>query len=236
MTEEVFRIDSQARTCEAVVSAVEEGGIVLDRTVFYPLGGGQPGDQGVLRLEDGREILIIDTRKDRETGVHHHIAAEGAPSVAPGDKVVAEIDWDRRYRLMRMHTCLHLVHSIVAADVNGCSVGTDKSRLDFNLPDQPVDKEKVQEALDQLIADDRAVTFQWITAEELEARPELLKNMSVAPPLDQGRVRLVAIEGIDLQPCGGTHVAKTGEIGPMRIGKIENKGKHNRRINIHLEA
>jgi misacylated tRNA(Ala) deacylase len=232
MTEELFRIDSQTRTCEAVVRAVDAAGVQLDRTVFYVAGGGQPGDCGVLRTADGREVAITDTRKDRETGDIVHVVAEGAPALAPGDAVTAEIDWERRHRLMRMHTCMHLLSSLISEGVTGGSVGVDKSRVDFNLPNQTPDKEHLTAELNRLVEENHAVGFRWITDAEMEARPELVRTMSVKPPVGAGQVRLVEIPGVDLQPCGGTHVASTAEIGRVRVAKIENKGKHNRRVHL----
>jgi misacylated tRNA(Ala) deacylase len=235
MTEEVFREDAYVRTCEARVTAVDERGIQLDRTVFYATGGGQPGDVGVLRLDDGRIVAITDTRRDRATGEHLHVPAEGALQLEPGVAVTAEIDWLRRHRLMRMHTAMHLLCALIPQGVTGGAVGEDKSRLDFDLPDTVLDKDQLTAALARLVAEDHLVAIRWISEAELAAQPELVRTMSVKPPTGSGRVRLVAIEGVDLQPCGGTHVARTGEVGRVSIGKIENKGKHNRRITILLE-
>jgi misacylated tRNA(Ala) deacylase len=234
MTEELFREDSYLRSCEATVTAVDEAGIRLDRTVFYPTGGGQPGDTGTLATADGREVRIVDTRKDRETGEHLHIPAEGGPALAAGDTVAASVDWERRHRLMRMHSALHLLCAAVEGGVTGGQVGEDKSRLDFDLPDVDLDKQAIEDALNRFVDEDRPMAARWISDDELAASPELVRTMSVAPPGGQGRVRLMEIAGVDLQPCGGTHVARTGEIGKLRVGKIENKGRHNRRINIHL--
>ncbi len=235
MTEELFREDSYAKTCEATVTAVDERGIVLDRTVFYATGGGQPGDVGIIRFGDGGEVAIIDTRTDRATGDHLHVPGEGAHLPQVGDAVVAEIDWNRRFRFMRMHTTMHLLCSLVPEGVTGGSVGEAKSRLDFDLPDRTLDKEALSEGLNRLVAEDHAIGFRWITDDEMAAQPELVRTMSVKPPSGVGRVRLVSIGDVDLQPCGGTHVARTVEIGRVRIGKIENKGKHNRRVNILLD-
>jgi misacylated tRNA(Ala) deacylase len=233
MTEEIFREDGYARSCEATVVSAGPDGIVLDRTVFYPEGGGQPGDTGTLRLADGRELAIVDTQKG-DAGVRH-LPAEDAALPAPGDSVTATIDWERRYRFMRMHTCLHLLLACVDAHVTGGQVGEGKGRVDFNLPDTNIDKAALEARLNQLVAEDHPVGPEWITDEEMAARPELVRTMSVKPPTGAGRVRLVRIgDGVDLQPCGGTHVASTGEIGPITIGKIENKGRQNRRINLRF--
>ena len=235
MTEEVFRTDSYATQCEAVVTAVDENGIQLDRTVFYPMGGGQPGDTGVLRNAAGAEVRITDTRKGDVPGQILHIPASETPALKSGDKVTAVIDWDRRYRLMRMHTCLHLLCTVVAGGVTGGSVRDGSGRLDFDLPEPTLDKEHITSELNRLISENRSVRFRWITDEEMASKPELVRTMSVKPPSGQGRVRLVEIEGLDLQPCGGTHLASIGEIGKVRVGKIEKKGKHNRRVNVVLE-
>lgn len=234
MTEEIFRNDAYARSCEAVVVTADDRGVVLDRTVFYPEGGGQPGDVGVLRTADGTEVPIADTRKDRDSGAHLHVPAEGAPALEAGQAVTAEIDWERRHRLMRMHTCLHLLCAVIDGGVTGGSVGAEKSRLDFDLPDQSLDKDAIEAALNDLIAADHALAPRWISDDELAASPDLVRTMSVKPPSGQGRVRLIDIAGVDLQPCGGTHVRATGEIGPVRVGKIEKKGRHNRRVNVHF--
>jgi misacylated tRNA(Ala) deacylase len=230
MTEEVFRSDAYATCCEAQVVAVHDQGIELDRTVFYPMGGGQPGDVGMLRRADGTEVLIADTRKGEQPGQILHVPAEGAPTLSVGDKVVAEIDWQRRYRLMRMHTCLHVLCAVVPGGVTGGSVGDGRGRLDFDLPDPTLDKDQVTAELNRLIEENHPVRFRWITDEEMAASPDLVRTMSVKPPSGQGRVRLVEIENVDLQPCGGTHLASTGEIGRVRVAKIEKKGKHNRRV------
>ena len=235
MTEEVFRTDSYASQCEAVVTAVDENGIQLDRTVFYPMGGGQPGDTGVLRNAAGAEVRITDTRKGDVPGQILHSPESQMPALKSGDKVTAVIDWDRRYRLMRMHTCLHLLCTVVAGGVTGGSVRDGSGRLDFDLPEPTLDKEHITSELNRLISENRSVRSRWITDEEMASKPELVRTMSVKPPSGRGRVRLVEIEGLDLQPCGGTHLASIGEIGKVRVGKIEKKGKHNRRVNVVLE-
>lgn len=230
MTELVFRAEPYAKSCEAKVVSADERGIRLDRTVFYAEGGGQMGDTGVLRLADGRSIQVANTVKgDSHDDVLHVLAAGSEPPVV-GATVNAEIDWDRRHRLMRMHTCLHLLSSIIKGDVTGGQVSDGKGRLDFNLPDTALDKAYITAELNRLVREDHRVQPRWITDEELMAKPELVRTMSVKPPMGSGRVRLLEIEGVDLQPCGGTHVARTGEIGAMQIVKIENKGRQNRRI------
>lgn len=232
MTEEIFRNDSYARECAATVVAADAAGIVLDRTVFYAAGGGQPGDVGALGLADGTAIEIVDTVKDRDSGAHLHVPAAGARLPAAGESVTAIIDWDRRHRLMRMHSCLHLLCAVVDGGVTGGAVGVDKGRLDFDLPETTLDKEAIELALNRLIEADQPIAPRWIGDDELAANPDLVRTMSVRPPAGQGQVRLIEIKGVDLQPCGGTHVAATGEIGPVRVGKIEKKGRHNRRVNV----
>ncbi len=231
MTEEVFREDAYAKSCEATVLGADEAGVRLDRTVFYPMGGGQAGDMGTLRW-DGGEIAIADTRKGDEAGEILHIPVPGAAPPAPGTKVTAEIDWTRRHRLMRMHTCLHLLCAVIEGDVTGGSISDGKGRLDFNLPNTQLDKAAITAELNRLIAEDHPVVPRWITDQELESNPGLVRTMSVKPPMGSGRVRLLEIAGVDLQPCGGTHVRRTGEIGPVAVGKIENKGRQNRRVNL----
>jgi misacylated tRNA(Ala) deacylase len=235
-TGELFREDAYLKSCEAVVTAVDERGIRLDRTVFYPTGGGQPGDTGRLRAADGTVIEIRDTVKGAVPGEIIHIPAEGAPAASPGMPVTAELDWERRHRLMRMHTCLHLLSSIITGEVTGGQVSDGKGRLDFNLPEGSPDKDKITEEINRLVAEDHPTGTKWITDEEMTARPELVRTMSVKPPMGAGRVRLLEIDGVDLQPCGGTHVARTSEIGAVECVKIENKGKMNRRIQLVLKA
>src|SRR5215469_12914609 len=229
----LFREDAYAQRCPATVTAVDERGIRLDRTVFYPTGGGQPGDTGVLRLADGTAVAIVDTVKGEGDEVIHVLAAN-ANRPAIGDVVTAEIDWERRHRLMRMHTCLHLLCAVVPGAVTGGAIGDGRGRLDFDVPGAALDKEAIAAALNKLVAEGHAVAPRWIDEAELEARPELVRTMSVKPPTGAGKVRLLEIEGVDLQPCGGTHVRSTSEIGPVEIGKIENKGRQNRRINLAL--
>jgi len=230
----LFREDAYARSCPALVTAVDERGIRLDRTVFYPTGGGQPGDVGLLRRADGGTVGIVDTLKGAAADEVVHVPAAGATLPAVGEAVTAEIDWPRRHRLMRMHSCLHLLSAVIPGAVTGGQVSDGKGRLDFNLPETTLEKAHIEAEINRLIEEDHPVRPRWITDEELAARPELVRTMSVKPPMGQGRVRLLEIEGVDLQPCGGTHVARTGEIGPVEVVKIESKGKQNRRVNLAL--
>jgi len=240
-TDTIFRDDAYARTCDATIVAVNElGGIVLDRTVFYPTGGGQPGDSGVLRLADGSSIEIATTVKGRDedggSDVIVHVPAESQASPTPGLEVTAEIDWARRHRMMRVHTCLHLLSAVVEFPVTGGQVNDGKGRLDFAIPERNLDKGEITEKLNTLIAGNHAVEQDWITDAELAAQPDLVKTMSVKPPTGAGKVRLIRINGQDLQPCGGTHVANTSEIGPVTVTKIESKGRQNRRVAISLNG
>ena len=232
MVEELFRQDAYLKEADAVVTAVEERGVRLDRSIFYPTGGGQPGDTGVLRW-DGGEAKVVDTVK-ADGGDVLHVLSSDAPRPAVGTAVHAVLDWDRRYRHMRMHTALHVMSAVIKGNVTGGQVGADKSRLDFNLEGEVPTKEWVTGEINKLLTVDRPVVARWITDEELEARPELVKTMSVRPPVGAGRVRLMAIDGVDLQACGGTHVVRTAEIGRVECVKIENKGKMNRRFIIAL--
>jgi len=231
----IFRHDAYVARCSATVLAVDERGLTLDRTVFYPAGGGQPGDTGTLRY-DGAEVRLIDAIKGDGPDSVIHVPEPGAALPSPGTVVEVEIDWDRRFAHMRMHTCLHLLCAVVPGAVTGGQIGADKSRLDFNVPSASLDKDELTAALNRLIAGDHPVTYRWIDDAELEAKPDLVRTMSVKPPTGTGQVRLVNIEGIDLQPCGGTHVARTAEIGPVKVVKIENKGKQNRRVVVALAS
>jgi misacylated tRNA(Ala) deacylase len=230
--QELFRDDSYLRDCEATVTHTDDNILYVDQTVFYPLGGGQPGDIGTLRF-DGGEIDIVDTRYGADGDIAHH-AREGSVLPAPGATVTLTIDWPRRYRHMRMHTAMHLLGSILRYDVTGGNISAEKSRLDFNMEDS-VDKEDVGKALTALVNEDHPVGCRWISEEELDAQPELVRTMSVAPPRGKGAIRLLEIENVDLQPCGGTHVRSTREVGAVRIGKVEKKGRQNRRVNLHLD-
>jgi len=230
MTELLFRDDGYLRSCGARVTQADGRGVSLDRTVFYPMGGGQPGDAGALRLVSGRSITIVDTVKGPLPDGVIHVPLPGSSLPESGVELVAEIDWDRRYRLMRMHTCLHLLCSIVPGAVTGGQVSDGRGRLDFDVPGSSLDREAIASRLNALIAEGHPVGPRWITDEELAAKPELVRTMSVKPPSGMGRVRLMEIAGVDLQPCGGTHVRNTAEIGPIAVTKIENKGKQNRRV------
>ncbi len=230
MTKSLFHNDGYLRSCTARVVEAVPGGIRLDQTVFYPTGGGQPGDTGVLRLATGQSITIADTVKGGGPDEVIHVPAPGSALPETGTELVAEIDWERRYRLMRMHTCLHLLCSIVPGAVTGGQVSDGRGRLDFDVPGSSLDKETLSSRLNALVAEAHPVGPRWITDAELAAQPELVRTMSVKPPSGMGRVRLIEISDIDLQPCGGTHIRSTSEIGPVAVTKIENKGKQNRRV------
>jgi len=234
MTEFVFRGDSYLKTLDALVTEVTpDRGIVLDRTIFYANSGGQPGDSGRLITDDGAKIEIataIHPEGDKTRIVH--VPAPDQPAVTAGHRLRAEIDWDRRYRLMRMHTALHLLSVAFPFPVTGGSISEDKGRLDFDMPEVPADLDAIEAKLNEMVAANHAITDEWITDAEMAAMPELIKTMKVKPPMGQGRVRLVRIGTIDLQPCGGTHVRSTSEIGALKLGKIEKKGAQNRRVHL----
>lgn len=241
MTKELFRDDSYVRSCSAEVTAITEmGGIVLDQTVFYPTGGGQQGDKGTLHSPLG-ETIIATTVKDRETGVLVHVPAEGSSLPKVGESVTLNLDWQHRYALMRMHTSLHLLCAIIPFGVTGGQITPQKSRLDFDPSTSEAEmpeKEDIQEKLSALIAQNSPISIHWVDDTVLEQKPDMVRTMSVKPPKNaSGLLRLVQIgdedSPVDLQPCGGTHVAATGEIGEIRVGKIENKGARNRRITLH---
>ncbi|MEZ5878368.1 MAG: alanyl-tRNA editing protein [Tepidamorphaceae bacterium] len=233
MTEALFNEDAYLTSCEARVTGINErGGIVLDRTVFYATSGGQPGDSGKLVLPGGREIVIATTVKGDKPGEIVHVPAEGQELPQTGDAVTGLIDWERRLKLMKMHTACHLVTVTCPYPITGASVGEEASRVDFDIPEPPT-KEDLTAALNEMIAAAHPITTRWISEDELDANPGLVKSKNVRPPRGTGRVRLVLIGEngvIDSQPCGGTHVASTGEIGKLIVTKIENKGRENRRI------
>jgi misacylated tRNA(Ala) deacylase len=234
MTELLFRDDAYLRIATARVTAVRDGKVELDRTIFYPLGGGQPGDTGVLIRGGGERIAVADTRKGETPGSVAHHLADGATPPEVGESVGLEIDWERRHALMRLHTALHVMSCVVVAPVTGGNIAPDKARLDFDIDITMLDPDRIADGTNELIARGVATETLWITDEELDARPELVKTMSVAPPRGAGRIRLLRIPGIDLQPCGGTHVANIAEIGGIRVLRIKNVGTRNRRVEIGL--
>ncbi|SFI16058.1 misacylated tRNA(Ala) deacylase [Bosea sp. OK403] len=239
-TELLFRQDAYLKETSARVEAVNErGGVILDRTVFYATGGGQPGDAGKLVRADGSEIAIgtaIYDPEDKSRVIHVPLAGqvEGQAAPQPGETVTVVLDWERRLKRMRIHTALHLLSVVLSYPVTGGAIGEGDGRLDFDIPEGGLDKAEISGTLNALIARNADVTESWITDEELDANPGLVKTMSVKPPRGSGRVRLVAIGDIDLQPCGGTHVRNTAEIGLVAVTDIEKKGKQNRRVRIAL--
>ncbi len=242
-TDELFRADGYLQSCDATVLAVTDAGIVLDRTVFYPLGGGQAGDAGTLVTADGRSIAIVDSRKAKGAEgqalpLVMHVPAEGtATTLQVGDRVTATIDWARRHRLMRLHTASHVLCHLVPHLVNGCSITPDQARIDF-VTNEAIDKDAVNAGLAAIVAQALPVQISSITDAELDANPALVKSMSVQPPRGSGQVRTIRIGGdgsgdmpaIDFQPCGGTHLASTQEIGAIAITKTEKKGANSRRV------
>lgn len=233
-TDCLFRDDSYLKECNArVVAITDQGGVVLDRTVFYATSGGQPGDTGALVLADGTRIPIatavyIDPAKTEIA----HVPGDGAARLAVGETVTAAIDWDKRYARMRMHTALHLLSAVLPYAVTGGSVGDSDGRLDFDIPESGLDKDDITAKLRAMIASGAAVSSRWISDAELEVNPGLVKTMSVKPPMGTGRVRLIEIADLDLQPCGGTHVRNVNEIGAVQVTGIEKKGKQNRRVRL----
>jgi misacylated tRNA(Ala) deacylase len=232
MTEFVFRSQSYLKTLPAVVTEIApDGHIAVDRTIFYAASGGQPNDMGRMIAADGRVSSVVNVvHPDGDKTRILHQPAEGAPALSVGDAVTLELDWDRRYRLMRMHTALHLLSVVFPFPVTGGSVGEDKGRLDFDMPEVPTDLAALEARLNEMVSAAHPVSEEWITDAEMAANPGLIKTMKVKPPMGQGRVRLIRIGDVDLQPCGGTHVANTSEIGPLKLGKIEKKGAINRRV------
>ena len=241
-TELLFRDDAYAKSASARVVAVNERGprpsseyvIELDRTIFYPQGGGQVGDTGALVRGSGEKILVADTRKGEAPDGVLHLLAPAAPLPEVGETLALEIDWERRYALMRLHTALHVMSCVVVAPVTGGNIAPDRARLDFDIDMSLLDAKRIEQEVNALIARGVGTETVWITDAELDARPELVKTMSVQPPRGAGRVRLLKIPGIDLQPCGGTHVGNIGEIGAIRVLKIRSEGKRNKRVEIAL--
>jgi len=236
MTEPLFRSDAYLRQTTARVLEAAPGRLVFDRTLFYPRGGGQPGDRGEITWAGGGQATITDTVYDADRKTIVHIPTEGAPSPPSGETVTLALDWTTRYRRMRAHTALHLLSVVLPYPVTGGSVGDGEGRLDFDSGEVAFEKAEIERKLNDLIAADAEVETRWISDEELEANSALVKTMMVKPPVGHGRVRLVSISGLDLQPCGGTHVLRTGEIGRATIKGIEKKGKLNRRVRIELEG
>ncbi|WP_374348338.1 alanyl-tRNA editing protein [Chitinimonas sp.] len=230
MTETLFRDDAYLKSCTATVIAVTEQGVVLDRTVFYPTGGGQPGDSGYLRRMDGSTVDVTNTVKGEAPGEIVHVLAAGSVPPAPGETVSAEIDWARRYVHMRYHTALHLLCAVVAAPVTGGQIASDKARADFAIEMEALDKDAIEAKLNALVNAGHPVQIGAISDAELDAQPELIKTMSVSPPRGAGSVRLVEVASVDLQPCGGTHVRNTSEVGPLQVQKIRSEGKLNKRV------
>ena len=234
-TELLFRQDAYLKTASAQVLSVGERGIEFDRTIFYPLGGGQAGDSGAVVRASGERVVINDTRKGDSAERVLHIPAPGSGCLEPGETVRLEIDWERRHRLMRLHTALHLMSCVIVAPVTGGNIVPDKARLDFDIELSELNAQRIEHETNALIASAVATETVWITDAELEAQPDLVKTMSVQPPRGAGRVRLLKIPGIDLQPCGGTHVANIAEIGAIKVLKIRSEGKHNKRVEITLQ-
>ena len=230
----LFRDDPYLKSATAHVVAVTERGIELDRTIFYPQGGGQQGDSGTLTRASGDRIAIVDTRKGDAFDSVVHVPAEGAPAVEIGEALQLDLDWARRYALMRLHSALHVMSCVVVAPVTGGNISPDKGRLDFDIDMSLLDAAKIEHETNALIAKAIPTEVVWISDDEMDARPELVKTMSVKPPRGAGRVRLIKISGIDLQPCGGTHVANIGEIGAIRVTKVRSEGRRNRRVEIAL--
>ncbi|MEP0323481.1 alanyl-tRNA editing protein [Bauldia litoralis] len=234
-TQLLFRVDAYLPETEATVLAVtDRRGIVLDRTVFFATGGGQPGDAGTLSRSDGPAVAIATAVYGDDKSEVIHVPGEGEPLPEPGETVKASLDWARRHRLMRIHTALHLLSVVLPFPVTGGQIGADEGRLDFDIDGDVPPKDEIEAALNALVAANHPVSDEWITDDELLANPDMVKTMKVKPPMGSGKVRLVRIGDIDLQPCGGTHVRTTGEIGALAIGKIQSKGRQNRRVRIHF--
>src|SRR4029077_5182635 len=234
-TELLFRQDAYLSTARARVLAVGERGLEFDRTVFYPMGGGQAGDSGGVVRANGERLGISDTRKGDSAERGLHVAAPGSVPLEPGETVTLELDWERRYRLMRLHTALHLMSCVVVAPVTGGNIVPDKARLDFDIELSQLSAERIEGETNALIASAVATETVWITDAELDAQPDLVKTMSVQPPRGAGQVRLLRIPGIDLQPCGGTHVANIKEIGAIKVLRIRSEATHTKRVETTLQ-
>jgi misacylated tRNA(Ala) deacylase len=236
MTALLFRDDAYLQTCSAVVTAVHEAGFEVDQTIFYPNGGGQPGDTGFIVRQDGHRIALTDTRKGESIDSVLHILAPGGERPTLGERVTLQLDWARRYAHMRVHTALHVLSCVVTAPVTGGNISAEKGRLDFDIDMALLNAERIEQEANALIARAVATETVWITDAQLDAQPDLVKTMSVQPPRGAGRVRLLSVPGIDLQPCGGTHVANISEIGAIKVLKIRSEGKKNKRVEIALAA
>ncbi len=232
MVELLYRDDPYLKACEATVVAARDGAVALDRTVFYAMGGGQPGDSGSLTLEDGRSLRVVDTRRDSASDEVLHLLAPEQALPATGARLRAEIDWTRRHRHMRLHTALHLLCAVVRAPVTGGRIAEDKAHLDFDIEMEKLVKAEIESGVNALVDAGHRTRTLWVSDAELDARPDLVKTMSVAPPRGEGRVRLLEIPGVDLQACGGTHVADTREIGALVVARIRSEGRRNRRVTL----
>jgi misacylated tRNA(Ala) deacylase len=231
----LFRADAYQQSVKSVVMAITPtGGMIVDQSVFYPTGGGQPGDKGVITLQDGRSIAITNTVYGENRETIALVPEQGAALPAIGETITQSLDWPLRFIRMRVHTCLHLLTTVLPYPVTGGAIGDGDGRLDFDIPDAGLDKDSIEQELARRIDTHADVTEEWITDDELLAKPDLVKTMSVKPPMGSGRVRLIRIAGLDLQPCGGTHVRNTSEIGKVLVTGIEKKGKQNRRVRIAL--
>jgi len=232
MVERLYRDDPYLKACEATIVSARDGALELDRTPFYPMGGGQPGDRGTLTLEDGSTLQVVDTRRGDASDQLLHLLAPGQAPPAAGSRVRAELDWTRRHRHMRFHTALHLLCAVVRAPVTGGRIAEDKAHLDFDVEMEKLVKAEIEAGVNALVEAGHRTRALWVSDAELDARPELVKTMSVAPPRGEGRVRLLEIPGVDLQACGGTHVADTREIGALLVARIRSEGRRNRRVTL----
>lgn len=236
MTHKAFYDDLYARELNSRITATRPGEVETESTIFYPVGGGQPGDSGFLVMADGSRLRILDTRYSADRSRIVHFLEDSEMRIPEGQEVKLELDWERRHRHMRMHTCLHLMCSVITDPVTGGSVGETQSRLDFDAQSPWPDKETLTIRLNELISRSIPVQVESITDQQLDTNPDLVRTMSVQPPRGSGTIRMIRVEGVDYQPCGGTHVANTGEIGEVVISKIKSKGKQNKRVTVELTA
>ncbi len=231
--QKLYEKDSYSKECNASITEVREDAIVLNQTIFYPQGGGQPGDIGQVELNNGSILQVLNTTFDQDGAILHHV--DNIPEDLSNKPVKASINWDLRYKHMRMHTCLHLLCSLVEADVTGCSIGAEKGRLDFDLQESTLDKQQLSDQLNELISKGGDVLAEWWPSNKLADEPALVRTAKVSPPVHNGQVRLIRVQGVDLQPCGGTHVNNINEIGEVYVRKIEKKSRHNRRVNVYFK-